>query len=284
MDEQDGGTAMLGQAAQVVEQRLDGEDGVLVAAAENARQCVYDDQLGFERKAALDEVVDVFRLAQVVAAEGDEVEGQAVARGAAVEHSMDASPEAAEAGFFVDKNCGGLGDRAIQPRLTCGYGDGEIERSPSFERAGWANEEVEAGAGEDAFNAPLGLRRVGVGIVGPVVDAGFFFGVFDGFEEGVDLFDHLEMEVFGGFDEGLVAGTAAAGGDLVNGVGDVNPLDRQVGRERTLMVVLDEAGGEFGGRGIGNVWRCDRNPRVGKSKSEVRMQNAEVRSIPHPRG
>lgn len=63
VDEEHGGAAVLCEAAQVVEQGLDGEDGVLVAAAEDTREGVDDDQLGLEGERTLDEVVCVFFVA-----------------------------------------------------------------------------------------------------------------------------------------------------------------------------------------------------------------------------
>lgn len=224
---------------------------------------------------------------------------QAMPGGAAVEDSMDASPEAAEAGFFVDKQDphaipllrrgmarGRLVSRLSlsarkagftpKPGLAGGNSYGEVEGGPGLHDTGRADEKVEAGAGEQAFDGPLSSGRVGVGIVCGVEDAGFFFGVFDGFHAGVDFFDHFEVEVFGGLDEGVVTGTAAAAGDLVYGVGDVDPLDGQARRQGFPVVVLDEAADVFGGRGVGLVGLFAQwNPR------EQRMMDE---GGPHPAG
>lgn len=136
MDDDEGGLALFGDAAQVVEDGLDGENAVLVAAAHDVGKGVDDDQPGIVAEGVLGEVFDILLEAEVVTTEGDEVKRGSGDGTAVAGSSVEALPEAGEAGFFVDEEDGTLLDGPIEPGLAEGDAEGKIdgEEGPFWSR------------------------------------------------------------------------------------------------------------------------------------------------------
>lgn len=156
-----GGLEALGELAQVGKDGQDGGDVVFVAPTDDIDQGVDDDELGAEQAGVAGEIVDIQDIVKVIGAGGDEMEGSAFGGLVAGERGIGALPEAVEAGFFVDVEDGRLGNGQPQPGLAEGDADGKIEGEEGFFAAGVADDEVEAGAREEALDTPEdGGRRL----------------------------------------------------------------------------------------------------------------------------
>ena len=64
------------------------------------------------------ELIGILRLAQIVTAEGDVMQGRVVASLMAAEDGVEAAPKTMETGVFIHKEGRGLIDGAIQPGLA----------------------------------------------------------------------------------------------------------------------------------------------------------------------
>jgi len=102
VDDEDGGLAGLGQAAQIEEHRLDGGLAAFSRTQEVGKG-IDDDEAGAAREGAVDEGIRILSIAQVVAAQGDVVERGGLVSSVGVEGGVEAAPELVEAGFFVDE-------------------------------------------------------------------------------------------------------------------------------------------------------------------------------------
>jgi hypothetical protein len=101
---------------------------------------------------------------------------------------VEARPNLEEARLFVDNKDRTLGDGATEPRLSEGDADGKVYCEVGFLGAGVADEEVEAGLGEEVLNAPLGRGRLVERIFGSVEDAVGLCAIFGpGLVFGIDV-------------------------------------------------------------------------------------------------
>ena len=243
MDEQDSGVANLGQVAQVGEDGIDGEGAVLVPASDDIHEGIDDDEAGGVGAGLLGQLFGLAAVAQVVGAHADKVKQGAGRRLVGVEGGMQAGEHAGVAGLFVyDEDGGGVG-RAAQPILPQGDADGQIESGVSLFGAGSADEQVEAGAGEETLDEPVDGRRDGESFIG-VVDEAFGAQGFSGRQAGsADGDEHVVAvgQVTHGEHEGLLAGDAVAAA-AGHGVVDALPGfgQREVGRRDGAM--FDELG------------------------------------------
>lgn len=231
MDEEDGGVGLFGEDAQAVEDGIDGGGVVLVGAAQEAGEGVDDEQAALVFLQEEADVAAMLLVGEVVDGQGLEVE-----RGFGIgvvgdKSAVDAVEEARAAGFKIDEEDGSLDDGAAEPRLAGGDADGEIEAEEGLLGARVANEDVEAGAGEEAGDEPFELGRRAEGFSGAmdldVVEgamgkqgAGGLDCVLDGAVLGIEGVDEGE--------EGLPAGIAAAGG-IPDGIEVGQPGFRQRG-------------------------------------------------------
>ena len=161
VQDEDGGLGRFGEAAKVEQDGLDGGNCVLVATVHNVGQSVYDDEADAEGLSLLDDGEAIVPGAKVETRQGAVMQGGLRAGLVGMENAMQASPDAGEAGFFIYEQGRGGFDGTTQPGFAQGDADGEIEGQVGLFGAGIADEDVEAGAGEEAFDAPVEDGRRG---------------------------------------------------------------------------------------------------------------------------
>ncbi len=159
MDDDNGSLTEFGKATQIKKQGLHGGDAVLVPAAHDTGQRVDDDKLSFEREGAMGELIGILRLAQIVTAEGDVMQGRVVASLMAAEDGVEAAPKTMETGVFIHKEGRGLIDGAIQPGLAESDTHSQVHGKEGFLVPGTPMSRLRLGRGRRPSTAQL--RRGG---------------------------------------------------------------------------------------------------------------------------
>lgn len=241
MDDEDGQVGLDAEAAQVGENRLDGEDIVLIGAGHDVVETIDDDETSVEGEGALNERDDDTFFGEVVEGRRDEVQRRSTRRVEPAQDAGEARPGALEAALFIQNEGWRRLGGAAKPGQTGRDADGEVESEPGLFGAGRADEQVEAGARDHALDegGPGGRRfferfpgGVGAQLAEGVVS---FVGRF------VDLKLHMSGvgAICDGIEEGLLALGVGAGGEAANGVVGGLPFRRQGFRQRGGEAVAD---------------------------------------------
>lgn len=259
VDDQDGDIGLQTEAAQVGENGLDGQDIVLVCAGHDVVETVDDDETSVEGVGALDEGNDDIVFGKVVEGGRDEMERGCARRVEAAYDEGEARPSALQSAFFVHDKYWSRLRGAAEPGLASGDADGEMEGEPGLFGAGRADEQVEAGTGDDALDeGGLGGRRGFESFPGGVdaqladVVVGEFIGSL------LDLKLHVGgvRPIGDGIEEGPLALGEGAGGEAADGVVGGLPFRRQGLRQLGGEAVVDKAGKDVSrlrrGAGAGN--------------------------------
>ena len=142
-----------------------------------------------------------------------------------------------------------------KPGFAQGSTDGEVDGGDGLFGAGAADEEVEAGAGEETFEDPFECGRLVEGFAGLIKDA-IGEGTVDSVRaEGIHL--SLDAVAIWKAGDGIVEGAEAGGtplrADVVDEDGDLMPGRGEDGEGIADEAEFDEVGEDLGGIGIGSV-------------------------------
>ena len=166
VDEDDGGVQLVGEGAEGAEDGDEGEDGVFVGTWDDASKGVDYDEGGGVPTGVGGDSVDAVGVAEVKPGEGSGVEGEVVGGVVGAHGTGKALEEAVAAALFVDPEDVGLVGGVIEPRLSQGEGDGEVEDDEGLFGTGTPGDEGEAGVGDEVVDKPAGLDGVGEGVGG----------------------------------------------------------------------------------------------------------------------
>jgi hypothetical protein len=129
-------------------------------------------------------------------------------------------------------------DGTTQPGLAHGNTEGKVDGHVGFLGAGVADEEVEAGPGDDAIHDPIARRRGLDDILEAVEDAILFGTVQSWILAGdVDLVDHGVGILLGGIHESTPAGVVIQVANAGDSLGGDRPRFGQPIRKRIRQVI-----------------------------------------------
>lgn len=199
---------------------------------------------------AVGEAFGIGRITQIKAAERNGVERQTPGCVVGFESGGEAAPELVETAFFIDKEYVGLVGGVVEPGLAEGDTSGKVGSEVGLFGAGLADEEVEAGAGEEVGDGPIYSGRGRHELIGGVGLAGLVGAVYT---LGHGLVDEVELEdkvfVFvDGFGEGAEAGAEIGVVDFADGIVGGLPVWGEVWRVAGAVGVLDQGAEDLGRR------------------------------------
>jgi hypothetical protein len=168
VEDENGEPGLLGEAAELEEDREDHREAVDGGAAQQAGQAIDDEETSADLAGGVEDGLGIGRLGQIVAGVGGEVDGGVGGGVVAGEDGVEAAVELGQASFFIDVKDGRLLGLAAEPVGAEGGADGKIEGEVGLFGAGRADEDGETGARQQAADGPLERRRRLEGVLGGI--------------------------------------------------------------------------------------------------------------------